>query len=284
MKSSLIILGASALFATASPIDKRAIETVWDYEVVTVIVTAGQEPSGAVFFENPKPTEHTKQQPAKPAPVPVVTTVVEAPKPEPTTATPEPTVAEPVVEEPKSTAAAVISGDIPLTDFKQAVLDHHNIHRANHSAPALVWDETLAGYAENTANGCVFAHDMNQGGGGYGQNLATWGTTGAMADLRIKSAAMGITNQWYNDEMVNWGSYGAENPPSSQPLGDFGHFTQVVWKSSTKVGCATVQCPAGSVLSFPAWYTVCNYNPPGNFGGRYGENVLPPTGAATVSV
>lgn len=166
MKSSLVILGASALFATASPIDKRAYETVWDYEVVTVTVTAGSEPSGAVFLENPAPvpTEHKKQRPQKPDPVPVVTTVVEAPQPEPTTATPEPTVVEPVVEEPvveepKSTAPA-ISGDIPLTDFKQAVLDHHNIHRANHSAPALVWDETLAGYAENTANGCVFAHDM----------------------------------------------------------------------------------------------------------------------------
>jgi uncharacterized protein YkwD len=40
------------------------------------------------------------------------------------------------------------------------MLYQHNIHRANHSAPNLEWDETLAQYAANTANGCVFAHDM----------------------------------------------------------------------------------------------------------------------------
>ena len=84
-----------------------------------------------------------------------------------------------------------------------------------------------------------------------------------MDDLQIKSAAGGITNQWYNGEMPNWQSYGQENPPAGQDLDAFGHFTQAVWKSSTKVGCATVKCAAGTVLSFPSWYTVCNYNPPG---------------------
>ena len=166
MKSSLIILGAGALLASASPIEKREYKTDWVYEVVTVTVTEGSQPSGAVFLENPAPapSQHRKHR-TRPQPAPVVTTtaVQEAPQPEPTTVVVKPTTEEPAPEEPKSTAAAppsVPSGDIPLTDFKQAVLDHHNIHRANHSAPALTWDDTLAGYAENTANTCVFAHDM----------------------------------------------------------------------------------------------------------------------------
>jgi len=51
-----------------------------------------------------------------------------------------------------------------------------------------------------------------------------------------------------------------------------GHFTQVVWKSSTQVGCAV----AGPSKS--GWFYVgCNYTPPGNYQGQYVANVLNPT-------
>jgi uncharacterized protein YkwD len=40
------------------------------------------------------------------------------------------------------------------------MVEQHNIHRRNHSASDLTWDNTLAQYALATANGCVFAHDM----------------------------------------------------------------------------------------------------------------------------
>ncbi|KAF7547661.1 hypothetical protein G7046_g8933 [Stylonectria norvegica] len=316
MKSTLFLVGASAMLAAASPIalDKRVMETDWVYDMVTVTVTAGQEPTAAVFLEEPKTTAVAKKHTRRPKPSPVVikttiaapaaepttsaapapvvikTTIVQAP--EPTTAAPEPTttaVEEPkttAVEEPKSTVASVdtTGGDIPLDNYNQVILDHHNIHRTNHSAPDLVWDQTLADYAANTANGCVFAHDMDQGSGGYGQNLASWGTTGSLDGLTNKVAAQGITNQWYNGEMPNWSFYGQDNPPAGMDIDSWGHFTQVVWKSVTKVGCATVQCPAGTVLQYPSLYTVCNYNPPGNYGGEYGANVLEPLGNARVVV
>jgi hypothetical protein len=76
-------------------------------------------------------------------------------------------------------------------------------------------------------------------------------------------AAGAVTNQWYNGEVNLFSSYyGMEQPPMDSFM-QWGHFSQVVWKETTKVGCATVQCPAGSVLSLDAWYTVCNYNPAG---------------------
>ena len=38
-----------------------------------------------------------------------------------------------------------------------------------------------------------------------------------------------------------------------------GHYTQVVWKSSVRVGCTRMKCATGGVLVF------CEYDPPGNY-------------------
>ncbi|KAG7416085.1 putative pathogenesis-related protein [Fusarium oxysporum f. sp. rapae] len=278
---------------------------------------AATKPTGVVFMEAPAPkytAPSTTKEAAKPKkvkkPVSKPSTTKEAPKVTIVTVEPQPestkeTVYEspaPVVEKPKTTVEKVVAkptkvaepkvevpasgGDDLSLDgaYNTVMLAYHNIHRLNHSASALEWDDELAGYAENTANGCVFEHDMNQGNGGYGQNLASWGATSDIDGLKNKAAAGGITNQWYNNEMANWAFYGQENPPADMNIDLYGHFTQVVWKDSTKVGCATVKCPAGTVLSFPSWYTVCNYNPQGNFGGRYGDNVLKPKGEKRVTV
>ncbi|POR30918.1 Cell wall protein PRY3 [Tolypocladium paradoxum] len=306
MKSSLFLVAASALLASAGPLRKRVMETDWVYEVVTVTVTAGQEAAPvptAVFVESkqeptpepinytpppapPVPTvtepEPTMYNPPPPPPVPTVT------KPKPTEqAPPQPTTLTPVVSPPTpspqpttTTQPAKGSNPPPYNpdNYEQTMLDQHNIHRRNHSAPDLVWDGTLAKYAENTGNTCVFQHDMNQGGGGYGQNLASWGGSGDINGLRVKMGASGVTEQWYNGEMSSWQFYGQPNAPENSDLHAWGHFTQVVWKSSTKVGCATVKCAAGTIFGMESWYTVCNYNPPGNFGGEYGNNVLKPHG------
>ncbi|XP_044715225.1 cysteine-rich secretory protein family domain-containing protein [Hirsutella rhossiliensis] len=180
------------------------------------------------------------------------------------------------------------SGSKPPTnnfgDYEQTMLEQHNVHRRNHSASDLAWDNTLAQYAENIANSCVFQHDIKQGSGGYGQNLAYAGSSGGIDGIKVKTAASAVTMQWYNGEMANWQFYGQDKPPSSSSLGKWGHFTQVVWKDTTKVGCATVKCAAGTVSSFDSWYTVCNYNPQGNFGDQYGSNVLKPVGEKMVTV
>lgn len=50
--------------------------------------------------------------------------------------------------------------------------------------------------------------------------------------------------------------------------GDTGHFTQVVWKGSKTVGCHRKKC-GGS------WLVACEYKPPGNYEGKFQENVFP---------
>lgn len=279
MKASLFLGVASAAMALAGPINRRALETEWVVEIVTVTVTAGQESAAGVFIE--KPTHH-RPGPTRVRPISVRPTSVFVPKPTTTVIIPPPveTSQEPVPEpEPEPTTSEAAPEPAPTTsepapeptpdepsglgEYEDLMLHHHNIHRANHSAPALSWDATLATYASNTAKGCVFEHDMDQGSGGYGQNLASWGSSGDISSQQLETGAGAITNQWYNGEVNAWTFYGSANPPKGANLLEWGHFTQVVWKSSTKVGCATVQCPAGTVLGLPAWYTVCNYNPPG---------------------
>ena len=47
-----------------------------------------------------------------------------------------------------------------------------------------------------------------------------------------------------------------------------GHFTQVVWKDTRQLGCGLAINRKNKV------YGVCDYSPPGNYEGKYKENVL----------
>jgi hypothetical protein len=61
-----------------------------------------------------------------------------------------------------------------------------------------------------------------------------------------------ITEEWYNGELaaIPWGQ---DSPSTSGP--EFLHATQVIWKASNQVGCATVQCGAGTIFGMTSWYT-----------------------------
>ena len=97
-------------------------------------------------------------------------------------------------------------------------------------------------------------------GGGYGQNIGY----GVSAD----NIGVMITNLMYNDEFGYFdGLYGQANPTVN--FEHWGHFSQIVWKDTTHVGCATVVCNSlgGSDTSGPTPFTVCNYSPPGTCDG-----------------
>ena len=128
----------------------------------------------------------------------------------------------------------------------QALVDAHNAYRAKHCVPALTWSSQVAASAQQWANGCAFEH---QGGTGLGENLAM-GT-----NLSPKAAV----DMWYAEV----GSYNFAAPGFSMATG---HFTQVVWRSTTQVGCGSATCQ-GQIF----W--VCRYSPPGNFTGQFPENV-----------
>jgi uncharacterized protein YkwD len=137
--------------------------------------------------------------------------------------------------------------------IEQTSLSAHNEVRAMHHAPKLEWDTKLANYARQHASKCQFKHSSSP----YGENIA--------AGFPTVNAAM---NAWYAEHEY----YSYQWPGFSYKTG---HFTQMVWKSSKKLGCAFVLCDGKN--GTPGYFLVCEYSPHGNITNRgyFKENVLP---------
>ncbi|QRV75484.1 cysteine-rich Secretory family protein [Ceratobasidium sp. AG-Ba] len=134
--------------------------------------------------------------------------------------------------------------------LQQEYIDGHNNERAKHGAKALIWDDGLSESAYQWALKCKFEHSQS------GQNLAA-GTGGP-----TPATAVG----WWNAESKDY------NPANPQ----YSHWTQVVWKSTTKFGCARAECAPGTIFDAKygvANYFVCHYSPAGNVIGQFAQNV-----------
>ncbi|KAH9898477.1 hypothetical protein C8Q73DRAFT_403625 [Cubamyces lactineus] len=155
------------------------------------------------------------------------------------------------------------SGSTSQSDIDQ-YLQAHNSVRAQHGAAPLTWSDELAGKAQQWANNCVFQHS---GGslGPFGENLAA----GTGSSYGIQSAVKSWT-----DEVSEY------DPNNPQPS----HFTQVVWKATTQVGCAVQSCNGIFAASFgPAKFFVCEYSPQGNVIGQFPMCKLKHNHAASTS-
>lgn len=137
------------------------------------------------------------------------------------------------------------------TASAKTILSVTNKLRAKHHSPALKWDKKLATYAQKWSNKCEFQHSA----GPYGENLAlgypNWSS---------------VINGWYNEVS----EYNYDKPGFGM---NTGHFTAVVWKSTTKIGCGVKSCPNGKL------YT-CSFSAPGNIVSSgntfFIDNVLKP--------
>lgn len=67
------------------------------------------------------------------------------------------------------------------------------------------------------------------------------------------------------DAVADWGTERKNfnfNSKACKGGATCGHYTQIVWKNTTQVGCGVATCEDGYVI------VVCNYNPPGNYTGE----------------
>jgi uncharacterized protein YkwD len=153
-------------------------------------------PTNTPAHAPPNPPHIHSNPPSSPAPNP-------APQPEPT------------APAPPSGGSGDSNNPTPA---ELAYLDPQNAIRSLKGAVAFTWNDTLAAYAQQVANTCVFKHS----GGPFGENLS--------AGTHPFSPAAAIA-LWTNEES----QYDPNDPQPS-------HYTQEVWKGSKEIGCAVTTC------------------------------------------
>ena len=129
----------------------------------------------------------------------------------------------------------------------------HNRVREPLGLPPLLWSEELAAYAQSWVDklerkGCPLKHRPRTGPDAqrHGENI--FSMTGQSASV--------------NDVVDSWAAEVEQyDARTNRCKGVCGHYTQIVWRASQRVGCAMAACGDTEV-----W--LCNYDPPGNFVGQ----------------
>ncbi|XP_050366899.1 pathogenesis-related leaf protein 6-like [Argentina anserina] len=131
---------------------------------------------------------------------------------------------------------------------QQDYLDAHNTARAQVGVTNIIWNSTVAAYAQSYANSRISDCNLVHSGGPYGENLAKG--TGSFSGTAAVN--LWVAEKPYYDYASNACTGGKECR----------HYTQVVWANSLTVGCARVQCTNSW------WFVICNYYTPGNYIGQ----------------
>ncbi|MEG4799993.1 CAP domain-containing protein [Microcoleus sp. ARI1-B5] len=134
------------------------------------------------------------------------------------------------------------------------ILTAHNQYRQEVKVSAIKWSSSLAASAQQWANNLAstrsFQHSKSQGK--YGENI--WrGTSGAYSQTKMVDS-WGSEKQYFiaNQAFPNTCKGGWQK---------CGHYTQIIWKNTTEVGCGIASGGGND-------YFVCQYNPPGNYQGQ----------------
>ncbi|RZF35085.1 hypothetical protein LSTR_LSTR009677 [Laodelphax striatellus] len=158
------------------------------------------------------------------------------------------------------------------------VVEAHNLYRSTvalgkleNQPPAqnmqeMSWDDELAKTAQNYANQCVFKHNKDRGEG-VGENLfiKMYGGPHTEREHNFTEAIM----SWYDEHVhYKYKTVAQEDFHVRDLRTQTGHYTQVVWANTNKVGCGFASYSKTEEQRDELIY-VCNYAPAGNFLGEY---------------
>ncbi|KAJ7332932.1 hypothetical protein JRQ81_015112 [Phrynocephalus forsythii] len=157
------------------------------------------------------------------------------------------------------------AGDIAMelswcftSEDKKLIVDLHNQYRSKVDPPAsdmlkMSWDPALEAFAKDYATKCIWEHNKERGR--RGENLFAMS-----GDLDVTA----IVENWHDEyQYYNISTLACQEGQMC------GHYTQVVWARSERVGCGTVFCKTIENLNDTDMHlVVCNYEPPGNVKGK----------------
>ncbi|TPG22321.1 serine protease [Sphingomonas koreensis] len=158
------------------------------------------------------------------------------------------------IVEPRAFAGPAPRGDALL---KVAMLSGQNAARAAVGVAPLMWNDALAAdarrYADQMARTGRFAHaEQPQGLGREGENLWT-GTRDAYRYREMVDGWIAEKRYFKNGVTPDFSTTGNYE--------DVAHYTQIIWRGSSAVGCAMASNSTDD-------YLVCRYSPPGNVVGQ----------------
>lgn len=150
------------------------------------------------------------------------------------------------------TAVIYVPSQIDVVKIdKKKMVERHNFYRKKVGVPPVVWSDELAVYADKwakrLAQRCELKHRKKDD---YGENIY-WHSA--------KSAEYAAVDSWASEEeFFNH----KKRTFKSNASGRYGHYTQIIWRKTERIGAAVRNCPGGGQI----W--VCNYDPPGNYIGE----------------
>ena len=167
------------------------------------------------------------------------------------------------------------SGVIPNNSMISSILQRHNYYRhLEYNGNDMVWDDGLANdakswavnlaktYTQEDQDNSKTPHDLDNKT--QGENIA-W-SSATMPYVTDKPLEIDTPYLPLESAVDGWASekayydYDKNGKKDGYESEQIGHYTQLVWKKSTKIGCAK----ATSITNLPGEWVVCRYSPAGN--------------------
>ncbi len=122
------------------------------------------------------------------------------------------------------------------------------------------WSDEIAENAQAYSDQCNFSHSPSSSRPGWNENIyassASFGSDEAAVSAAVELWASEEENYTY--DLLTEGNFSG-----------VGHYTQIIWESTNRVGCGVTFCFNLQGVSFNGTFVVCQYEPAGNVLNTY---------------